>query len=166
MCKIVMLTGMLVGFAYSTEFFMAWYSGNQYEGFIFKNRAMGPYWWSYAIMFTCNAFVPQIFWFKKLRRNVAVIFIVSLLVNVGMWFERYVIIVTSLHRDFLPGSWGVYIMKPMDWAITIGSFGFFMTFFLIFARVLPTIAGFEVKVWMDPDVASGKVCKRGGSNHG
>ena len=166
MCKIVMLTGMLVGFAYSTEFFMAWYSGNEYEGFIFKNRAFGPYWWAYAIMFSCNAFVPQIFWFKSLRRNVAVIFVVSLLVNLGMWFERYVIIVTSLHRDYLPGSWGVYNMKPMDWAITLGSFGFFMTFFLLFARVLPTIAGFEVKVWMDPDVASGKVYKGGGSHHG
>lgn len=164
MNKIIMLTGMLVGLAYSTEFFMAWYSGNSFEGFVFKNRAFGPYWWSYAIMFSCNAFVPQIFWIKSMRRNIAVMFIVSILVNVGMWFERYVIIVTSLHRDFLPGSWGVYHFKPMDWAITVGSFGFFFTLFLLFCRVLPTIAGFEVKVWMDPDTASGKVYKGGGSH--
>ncbi|MEO1268235.1 MAG: NrfD/PsrC family molybdoenzyme membrane anchor subunit, partial [Myxococcota bacterium] len=96
MCKIVMLTGMLVGLAYSTEFFMAWYSGSSWEGYVFLNRAFGPYGWSYFIMFTCNAFIPQIFWFKSIRRNITVVFIVSIFVNIGMWFERYVIIVTSL----------------------------------------------------------------------
>ena len=166
MNKIIMLTGMLVGFAYSTEFFMAWYSGNEFEGFVFKNRAFGPYWWAYAIMFSCNAIFPQIFWIKSMRRNIAVMFVISIIVNIGMWFERYVIIVTSLQRDYLPGSWGVYNLKPMDWCITLGSFGWFMTFFLLFCRVLPTIAGFEVKVWMNPDAASGKVYKSGGSHHG
>ena len=162
MTKIVMLTGMLVGFAYSTEFFMAWYVGSEFEGVAFMNRAFGPYWWSYAIMFSCNAFIPQLFWFKKIRRNLYVVFVISLFVNLGMWFERYVIIVTSLHRDFLPGSWGMYTMKPIDWAITLGSFGWFMSMFLLFARALPTISNFEVKMALPPDEGAGKVYKGGG----
>jgi len=159
MCKIVMLTGMLVGLAYSTEFFMAWYSGSSWEGYVFLNRAFGPYGWSYFIMFTCNAFIPQIFWFKKIRRNVTIVFIVSIFVNIGMWFERYVIIVTSLHRDFLPSSWGMYNFTIIDWGITIGSFGFFFTLFLLFTRALPTIAGFEVKAAMNADRAVGHPAK-------
>ncbi len=145
MNKIIMFTGMMVGFAYSTEFFMAWYSGNQYEGFIFKNRAFGPYAWAYWIMFCCNAFVPQLFWFKRFRRSIPVMFVVAILVNVGMYFERYVIVVTTLHRDFLPGSWGMYSFTVFDWMILLGSFGMFFTFFLIFCRVFPTIAISEVK---------------------
>lgn len=156
MCKIIMLTGMLVGFAYSTEFFMAWYSGSSYEGFIFTNRSLGPYWWSYFIMFGCNAFIPQVFWFKKVRRNIYAMFIVSIFVNIGMWFERYVIIVSSLHRDFLPSSWGMYNMTWVDWGITVGSFGWFFTLFLLYSRALPTVAGFEVKAAMDADVATGR----------
>jgi len=153
MAKILLLTGMLVGFAYSTEFFMAWYSGSEWEGFIFRNRAFGPYGWSYFIMFTCNAIVPQLFWFKKFRRNTKVLFIVAILVNVGMWFERYVIIVTSLHRDFLPSSWGMYNMTFFDWSILLGTFGLFFTLFLLFVRFLPAIAISEVKGVMDPKVA-------------
>jgi Ni/Fe-hydrogenase subunit HybB-like protein len=145
MNKIIMFTGMVVGFAYSTEFFMAWYSGNPYEGFIFTNRAFGPYSWAYWIMFTCNAFVPQLFWFKRFRRSIPVMFVVVLLVNVGMYFERYVIIVTTLHRDFLPGSWGMYSFTVVDWMILIGSFGMFLTFFLLFTRFFPTVAISEVK---------------------
>ena len=156
MAKIILLTGMLVGLAYSTEFFIAWYGGNEYEGFIFRNRAFGPYGWAYFIMFTCNAIIPQLFWFKKLRRNVWVLFAVSLLVNVGMWFERFVIIVTSLHRDFLPSSWGMYALTRFDWLILIGSFGLFFTLFLLFVRVLPAIAMSEVKGVMDPAVAATK----------
>jgi molybdopterin-containing oxidoreductase family membrane subunit len=155
MAKIVMFTGMLVGFAYTTEFFMAWYSGSEYEGFIFRNRAFGPYGWAYFIMFTCNAIIPQIFWFKRFRRNEWVLFIVAILVNVGMWFERFVIIITSLHRDFLPASWGMFHMTVFDWLILIGSFGLFFTLFLLFARALPTIAMSEVKGVMDPAVAKG-----------
>ena len=153
MAKILMLTGMLVGFAYSTEFFMAWYSGSEWEGFIFKNRAFGPYGWAYAIMFTCNAIVPQVFWFKKMRRHTWVLFVVSILVNVGMWFERYVIVVTSLHRDFLPSSWGMYALTRWDYAILVGSFGLFFTLFLLFVRFLPVVAISEVKGVMDPKVA-------------
>ncbi|MDX9736228.1 MAG: NrfD/PsrC family molybdoenzyme membrane anchor subunit, partial [Thermoanaerobaculia bacterium] len=153
MAKILMLTGMLVGFAYSTEFFMAWYSGSEWEGFVFKNRAFGPYGWAYFIMFTCNAIVPQVFWWKKLRRHTWVLFAVSILVNVGMWFERYVIVVTSLHRDFLPSSWGMYHLTKWDWSILIGSFGLFFTLFLLFVRFLPVVAISEVKGVMDPKVA-------------
>jgi len=157
MAKIIMLTGMLVGLAYTTEFFMAWYSGSEYEGFIFRNRAFGPYGWSYAIMFSCNALIPQLFWFKKLRRNPAVLFIIAILVNVGMWFERYVIVVTSLHRDFLPSSWGMFEMTFFDWSILLGSFGLFFTLFLLFVRFLPAIAMSEVKGVMDPKVARSEV---------
>ncbi len=153
MAKILMLTGMLVGFAYSTEFFIAWYSGSEWEGFIFRNRAFGPYRWAYFIMFTCNAVVPQIFWFKRMRRNTAVLFVAAILVNVGMWFERYVIVVTSLHRDFLPSSWGMFQMTFFDWSILLGSFGLFFTLFLLFVRLLPAIAISEVKGVMDPAVA-------------
>jgi molybdopterin-containing oxidoreductase family membrane subunit len=153
MAKILMLTGMLVGFAYATEFFMAWYSGSEWEGFVFKNRAFGPYGWAYAIMFTCNAIVPQVFWSKAMRRNTWVLFAVSILVNVGMWFERFVIVVTSLHRDFLPSSWGMYALTFWDYAILIGSFGLFFTLFLLFVRVLPVVAISEVKGVMDPAVA-------------
>ncbi len=153
MAKVLLLTGMLVGFAYSTEFFMAWYSGSEWEGFVFKNRAFGPYGWAYAIMFTCNVFVPQLFWWKSLRRHPVVLFVVSVLVNVGMYFERYVIVVTSLHRDFLPSSWGMYHFTFWDYAILIGSFGLFFTLFLLFVRVLPVVAISEVKGVMDPRVA-------------
>jgi len=157
MAKVILLTSMLVGFAYSTELFMAWYSGGEYEGFVFKNRAFGPFGWSYFIMFTCNAIVPQLFWFKKLRRSIPVLFVVAILVNVGMWFERYVIVVTSLHRDFLPSSWGDYTLQPLDYTILLGSFGLFFTLFLLFVRVLPVIAMSEVKGVMDPKVARARV---------
>ncbi len=156
MAKVIMLTGMLVGFAYTTEFFMAWYGGNDYEGFIFRNRAFGPYGWAYFIMFTCNAIVPQVFWFKSMRRNAWVLFAVSILVNIGMWFERYVIIVTSLHRDFLPSSWGMYGLTAWDWMILIGSFGLFFTLFLLFVRILPAVAISEIKGVMDPAVSATK----------
>jgi molybdopterin-containing oxidoreductase family membrane subunit len=153
MAKILMFTGMMVGFAYATEFFMAWYSGSEWEGFIFKNRAFGPYWWAYAIMFTCTAIVPQLFWFKSMRRHTWALFVVSILVNLGMWFERYVIVVTSLHRDFLPSSWGMYALTRWDYAILFGSFGLFFTLFLLFVRFLPVVAISEVKGVMDPKVA-------------
>jgi len=145
MNKVMLLTAMMVGYAYIIEFFTAWYSGNMYERFAFINRATGPYWWAYWTMMSCNVIVPQIFWFKKLRTNIKVMFVASLLINVGMWFERFVIIVTSLHRDFLPSSWGYYRMTIYEVAMLVGSFGFFFMFFLIFCRLLPTVAMFEVK---------------------
>ena len=145
MNKIIMLTGLMVGYAYGTEFFMAWYSGSQFEQYAFINRAFGPYWWSYWIMISCNVIFPQLFWFKKFRRSIKVMFVISILVNVGMWFERYVIVVTSLHRDFLPSNWGLFNMTFFDFGALIGSFGMFFTLFLIYIRTLPAISISEVK---------------------
>lgn len=145
MNKIIMTTGLLVGYAYASEFFIAWYSGSKYEVFAFVNRAFGPYWWSYWIMITCNVFIPQIFWIKKMRRSIPVMFVVSIFVNIGMWFERYVIVVTSLHRDFLPANWGMFNMTFYDVGALVGSFGMFFTLFLLYTRVLPAISISEVK---------------------
>ncbi|MCR9144952.1 MAG: polysulfide reductase NrfD [bacterium] len=156
MAKVVTLTGMIVGLAYATEFFVAWYSGTEAEAFVFINRAFGPYWWSYWIMISCNVISPQIFWFKKLRTNPMVLWIVSIFVNIGMWFERYVIVVTSLHRDFLPSSWDEYVMTAHDYGIMLGSGGLFFTLFLLFCRFLPTIAMTEIKMVMkSKDAAKG-----------
>ena len=145
MCKIVLLTGSMVGYAYGMEFFIAWYSGEIYESFAFINRAFGQYAWAYWIMVSCNVICPQLFWFKAIRRNVWVIFIITLFVNLGMWFERFVITVSSLSRDFLPSSWAYFSPTPVDLMMLIGSFGLFSTLFLLFLRWLPIIAIAEVK---------------------
>lgn len=145
MCKILLCTGMLVGLAYGTEFFIAWYSGNQYERFVFLNRAFGPYAWAYWIMVFCNVVVPQLFWLQKVRNNLVVVFIISIFVNIGMWFERFVIITTSLHRDFLPSSWAMFSPTWVEISTFIGSFGLFFTLFFLFVRFLPAIAISEVK---------------------
>jgi molybdopterin-containing oxidoreductase family membrane subunit len=145
MCKILLATGMMVGYAYAMEFFISWYSGNPVEGFVFINRAFGPYAWAYWIMVTCNVAIPQVFWSKRVRSNPWIIFGVAFCVNVGMWFERFVIIVTSLHRDFLPSSWGVYVPTWVEVLTLAGSFGLFFTLFLLFLRYLPMIAIAEVK---------------------
>ena len=146
MNKILLTTGMMVGYSYGVEFFTSWYSGNEYEGFAFVNRALGPYAWGYWTMITCNVVSPQLFWFKKLRRNLWVTFAVGVLVNVGMWFERFVIIVSSLSRDFLPSSWGYFRPTAVDLMTLAGSFGLFFTLFLLFCRYLPMVAMAEVKV--------------------
>jgi molybdopterin-containing oxidoreductase family membrane subunit len=145
MNKVMILTGSMVGYAYAMEFFIAWYSGNQFEMFVFVNRALGPYAWTYWTMVSCNVIFPQLFWFKKIRRSILVMFAISILVNVGMWFERFVIVVTSLSRDFLPSSWGFYVPTLYDVGILIGSFGLFFTLILIFVRVLPVVSISEVK---------------------
>lgn len=145
MNKIILLTGTLVGYAYAMEFFMAWYSGNSYERFAFINRALGPYAWAYWTMITCNVISPQLFWFRKIRRSVPIMFVLAIFVNIGMWFERFVIIVTSLHRDFLPSSWGYFQPTLWDISIFVGSFGLFLTLFLLFIRFLPMMAISEVK---------------------
>lgn len=144
MNKIILLTGSLVGYAYGMEFFVAGYSGNEYEGFTFINRAFGPYWWSYWIMMGCNVISPQIFWFRKMRTNLVVTWIVAAFVNVGMWFERFVITITSLHRDSLVSSWD-YFIPQTEWFFLIGTFGLFFTLFLLFIRFFPVIAMAEVK---------------------
>ncbi len=145
MNKIILVTGSIVGYAYATEFFIAWYSGNTYERYAFLNRAMGPYWWAYWTMVTCNVISPQFFWFKKLRTSIPVMFVLSITTNIGMWFERFVIIVTSLHRDFLPSSWGYFKPTWVDMCTFAGTIGLFLTLFLLFARFLPMIAMSEVK---------------------
>lgn len=145
MNKIMLLTGMMVGYAYSMEFFIAWYSGNLYEMFVFINRATGPYAWGYWTMITCNVLVPQIFWVKKWRRSVPIMFVASILINVGMWFERFVIVVSSLAQDFLPANWDYYSPTIWDILTFVGSFGLFFTLFLIFLRFVPMVAMAEVK---------------------
>jgi molybdopterin-containing oxidoreductase family membrane subunit len=138
----------MVGFAYSMEFFIAWYSSNDYELYAFKNRAIGPYWWAYWIMISCNVLSPQLFWSRAMRTSPFVIFVVSVLVTIGMWFERFVIIVTSLHRAYIPGEWGMFFPTPVDIMIFAGSFGVFLTLFLLFLRVLPVFAMAELKAVM------------------
>ncbi len=144
MAKIMLLTGSIVGYAYSIEFFMAWYSGNPYESFAFINRVFGPYSWAYWIMISCNVITPQFFWFKRLRTNIPFLFVATIFINIGMWFERFVIVM-SLHRDFLPSSWGYFTATWWDISTFIGSFGLFMTFFCLFLRFLPAVAIAEVK---------------------
>jgi len=142
---IMLTTGMMVGYAYGCEFFIAWYGGNEYERFAFLNRAFGPYAWAYWTMISCNVLAPQIFWFKKLRTSVAVTFVATIFINIGMWFERFVIVVSSLSRDFLPSSWDYYTPTIFDIGIFVGSFGLFFTLFLVFLRFFPIIAASEVK---------------------
>ncbi len=145
MNKIIIATGSIVGVAYLTELFVAWYSGVEYEQYAFLNRATGPYWWAYAIMMTCNVITPQLFWFRKIRRNLAATFIISIFVNIGMWFERFVIVVTSLHRDYLPSSWTMYKASLVEVGLYVFTLGLFFTLFLLFIRVFPVIAISEIK---------------------
>ncbi|TSA27912.1 MAG: hydrogenase [Ignavibacteriales bacterium] len=149
MNKIMLLTGSMVGYAYAMEFFISWYSGVEAERFVFLNRALGPYAWAYWIMVTCNVVSPQLFWFKKIRRTIPVMFVIAIFVNIGMWFERFVIIVTSLSRDFLPSSWAYYKPTLVDGMILIGSFGFFFTWILLFTKALPVVSMAEVKAVVD-----------------
>ena len=158
MNKIIMVTSLMVGYAYGSEFFIAWYSGSPYEGFVFLNRAFGPYGWSYWIMISCNVIIPQLFWFKFCRTNILVMFIISIFVNIGMWFERYVIVVTSLHRDFLTSSWGMFDLTFFDLGALVGSFGMFLFLFMAYIRILPAISIAEVK----PVLSVGK----GDARHG
>jgi molybdopterin-containing oxidoreductase family membrane subunit len=142
---VIMITGSIVGVAYITELFIAWYSGVEYEQYAFLNRATGPYWWAYLLMMSCNVFSPQFMWFKKLRTSIMFSFFISIVVNVGMWFERFVIIVTSLHRDYLPSSWTMFSPTYVDIGIFIGTIGFFFVLFLLYSRTFPVIAQAEVK---------------------
>lgn len=145
MNKVILATGVIMLYSYGTEFYIAWYSGHEYEQYQFLNRPFGFYAIPFWIMIICNCIAPHLFWFKKLRTSIPVMFVVSILVNIGMWFERFNIFIISLHRDFLPGSWGVYVPTIWDWATTIGSFGLFFTLFLAFSRAFPVIAIAEIK---------------------
>ncbi|RMH62654.1 MAG: hydrogenase [Calditrichaeota bacterium] len=145
MNKIILTTGMMVGYSYSMEFFISWYSGNPYETFIFMQRAFGQYAWAYWIMVSCNVFIPQLFWSRKIRRSIPAMFVISIFVNIGMWFERFVIIATSLSQDFLPSSWDYFSPTIWDIIMLVGSFGLFFTLFLLFIRFLPMVAMAELK---------------------
>jgi Ni/Fe-hydrogenase subunit HybB-like protein len=155
MCKIIIATGLMVGCAYGIEFFIAGYSGNLYERFAFVNRAFGPFWWAYFAMIGCNVLIPQFFWFKKCRTNPYIIMVLCIFVNIGMWFERFVIIATSLARSFLPSAWSLYSPTIYDVGTFIGSFGLFLTLFLLFFRFLPVVAISEVKA-IQPEAHAGK----------
>ena len=145
MCKIMLGTGLIVAYAYMSEFWVAWYSKNRFEQFTFHNRAMGPYAWGWVIMTFCNVVAPQVLWSAKMRKNLIVVMLVAILANVGMWFERFEIIITSLTRDFLPSSWYPFVPTPIDLLMLAGSFGLFFTLFLLFCRFLPVVAMAEVK---------------------
>jgi len=142
---VIIITGSIVGVAYITELFISWYSGVEYEQFAFANRATGPYAWAYIIMMTCNVVSPQLFWIKKIRTSIIATFILSIVVNIGMWFERFVIIVTSLHRDYLPSSWVMFYPTFYDIGVYLFTFGFFFTCFLLFTKFFPVINMAEVK---------------------
>jgi molybdopterin-containing oxidoreductase family membrane subunit len=164
MNKIMMTTGSIVGVAYITEFFIAWYSQVEYEQYCFINRATGPYWWAYASMMTCNVITPQLVWFRRVRYSILLTFILSIIVNIGMWFERFVIIVSSLHRDYLPSSWAMFSPTSIDVGVYVGTIGLFFTLFLLFAKFFPVINMAEVKTILKYTVNDGPTY--GGSNDG
>ncbi|HMF36761.1 MAG TPA: NrfD/PsrC family molybdoenzyme membrane anchor subunit, partial [Isosphaeraceae bacterium] len=145
MCKLILTTSLIIGYAYGTELFMAWYAGNEFEMYTFKNRILGPYGWCFAIMVLCNVMIPQLLWFRWFRTTPWVMFLLSLCVNIGMWFERFVIVTTTLHRDYLPSSWMMFYPTLWDYLQLLGGFGLFTTLFLIFIRFLPMVAISEVK---------------------
>jgi molybdopterin-containing oxidoreductase family membrane subunit len=145
MAKVTLVTGLIVVYGYLSEAFFGWYSGNEYERFMLKNRMYyGPYAWTYWLLLLCNFIVPQLLWSKRLRRNIVVLFAVVMFVNVGMWLERFVIVVTSLHRDFVPSSWQMFYPTIWDYATLFGTIGLFLTLMFLFIRVLPMIAIFEM----------------------
>jgi Ni/Fe-hydrogenase subunit HybB-like protein len=145
MAMVMLSTGLIVAYGYVFEFFTAWYSDDKYELFVALNRAAGPYAYWYWTLITCNIVAPQLLWFSRIRRNVKVLFVLALVINVGMWLERFIIVVTSLHRDFLPSSWGMYAPTRWDWAIYVGSIGLFLALLFLFIRFLPMISIFEMR---------------------
>jgi Ni/Fe-hydrogenase subunit HybB-like protein len=146
MAKVMLATGLIVGYGYMMEVFMAWYSASDYEGFMMHNRMFGPYGAFYWALILTNILIPQLMWLKRVRSSLPVMFVMSLIINVGMWLERFVIIVTGLHRDFLPSSWGMYYPTRWDWATYVGTIGLFLALLFLFIRVLPMISIFEMRV--------------------
>jgi Ni/Fe-hydrogenase subunit HybB-like protein len=159
---VIIVTGSIVGVAYLTELFVAWYSGVEWEQYAFLNRATGPMWWSYAAMMTCNVISPQLFWFKKLRTSLVFTFILSIVVNIGMWFERFVIIVPTLCRTYLPSTWNTYTPSFVDVGIFVGTIGMFFTLFLLYSRTFPVIAQAELKSILK---SSGEEHKKAAAEH-
>jgi molybdopterin-containing oxidoreductase family membrane subunit len=145
MAKVMLATGLVVAYGYTMEAFFGWYSGSQYEKFMVLNRMFGPYWYMYWLLILCNVIAPNTLWVPRLRRNVPFLFFISFVVSLGMWLERYVIIVTSLHRDFLPAIWGMYSGTKYDWSAYLGTIGLFITLIFLFVRFLPAISIFEMR---------------------
>jgi molybdopterin-containing oxidoreductase family membrane subunit len=145
MAKIMLATGLIVGYGYMMETFTAWYSANSYEEFMVRNRMTGPYAPLYWSLIVCNIVIPQLLWSRKVRWNVPLLFVISLIVNIGMWLERFVIIVTSLHRDFLPSSWSMYRPTIWDFSMFLGTIGLFLSLLFLFIRFLPMISIFEIR---------------------
>ncbi len=145
MAKVMLATGLIVAYGYMMETFMAFYSGNPFDRFLIINRMTGPYAFFYWMLIACNIVIPQIMWLRSVRNNVAILFVISLIVNVGMWLERFVIVVISLHRDFLPSSWGMYYPTRWDWATYVGTIGLFLTLLFLFIRFLPVISIYEMR---------------------
>ena len=145
MCKVILATSWMVTFGYLCEYFQDWYSGSIYEIGQLKTRFLGPYWPFFWLLLFCNCVVPNLFWMRSMRRNLAVVWIVALLVNLGMWLERFVIVVISLHQDFIPASWGMYKPTIIDIGMLTGSLGLFGTAFLLFLKFVPAVALAEVK---------------------
>ena len=145
MAKVMLATGLIVAYGYAMEAFGSFYSGNQFEKFMTLNRWSGPYAFFYWLLIACNIVIPQSLWFKKVRSNVLALFVLSLVVNCGMWLERFIIVVTSLHRDFVPSAWGMYYPTRWDWATFVGTIGLFLTLFFLFIRFLPAISIFEMR---------------------
>ncbi|MEJ2371502.1 MAG: polysulfide reductase NrfD, partial [Gemmatimonadales bacterium] len=162
MAKIILLTGTIVGYAYLMELFVAFYSGAKYEGAAFFYRIAGPYWWAYLAMMSCNVLSPQLFWFKKIRRSIPALFVISIFVNIGMFYERFVIIVSSLAHEYVPSGWGLYTPSWVEIAILIGAFCWFYMWFLIFAKMLPTISIAEVKEHLEHGKEHGHAEARAG----
>ncbi len=154
--RILTFISLIMGTAYMTEIFIAWYSGSEYEYYtFFMNRITGDYWWAFWIMFSSNALVPQLFWFKKIRKNIGVVFIMSIIINIGMWFERYVIVVTSLSKDYLPSNWADYTPTHIEVMLFIGTLGLFFVGVLAFFKYVPMIAASEVKSILKPTSEKG-----------
>ncbi|MGH8005735.1 MAG: NrfD/PsrC family molybdoenzyme membrane anchor subunit, partial [Candidatus Binatia bacterium] len=145
MAKILLVTGLIVAYGYLMEGFMAWYGGNRYEGFMMLNRMSGPYAPMFWALILCNILTPQLLWFRRVRTSVPTLFVIAIIVNIGMWLERYIIVVTSLHRDFLPSSWGMYSGTVWDWTTYIGTIGLFLALLFLFLRFLPMISIFEMR---------------------
>ncbi len=150
MAKVMLATGLIVTYGYAIEAFMAWYSGSEYEQYMILNRLSGPYKHMYWALLFCNVAVPQLLWFRKMRKSIPWLFLIAMSVNVGMWLERFVIIVTSLHRDYLPSSWGMYHGTKWDWGMFLGTIGLFFTLLFLFIRFLPMISISEMKALVPP----------------
>jgi molybdopterin-containing oxidoreductase family membrane subunit len=146
MSKVMLATGLIVLYGYAMEAFVGLiYSGNEYESYMMRNRMFGPYWWGYWALILCNGVIPQLLWLKRVRLNTVLLWFVTIVINIGMWLERFEIVVTSLHRDFVPSSWGMYTPTIWDWSLFIGTMGFFGFNMCLFIRFVPMISGFELR---------------------